>query len=136
MHVGYSIQAAIVSKQAAIGASSSQVELTVKILTGKATVWRWVPRKDTIRKKEDLQKNTVKLLHHNKKLEDEATLQQLNITADSTLFMIVSVEQIAPSFHIDWRGIIISHIMAYSADILTVFPYSYGILILTIFLFT
>lgn len=100
---------AIVAKQAvpASGTSADQVSLTVKTLTGKSTQLsmstesRISDLKVAIQEKESLQNNAIKLLYHNKNLEDEATLQQSNIATDSTLFMIVSVEQIAPSFRMN-----------------------------------
>ena len=103
-----SLNAAVPQQAApASGSSADQVKLTVKTLTGKATNLsmstdrRISDLKVAIREQENLQNNNIKLLYHNKNLEDEATLQQSNITTDATLFMIVSVEQIAPSFRMN-----------------------------------
>ena len=83
---------------------STTIKVSVKTLTGKTTPITINSQstitelKDAIREANGLQNEGIKVLYHNKKLEDQSTLSKSNITDGVTLFMIVTMESIAPSF--------------------------------------
>ena len=87
--------------------SEGNINISVKTLTGKQTSININPQssvsdlKNAVREANGLQNEGIKLLYHNKKIEDEATLAQSSITSGATLFMIVTMESIAPTFYMN-----------------------------------
>lgn len=88
-------------------ATGSIVKVSVKTLTGKATSININPQrtiadlKNAVREANGLQNEGIKLLYHNKKVEDEASLTQSNIGDGATLFMIITMDTVAPSFYMN-----------------------------------
>lgn len=78
---------------------SGEIKITVKTLTGKATILRAKPDisvsmlKHMIQLADGVDSDQQKLLYHNKKLEDEKPLSHYGVAGDATIFMIVAVKQ-------------------------------------------
>ena len=92
------------------GSIENRIELKVKTLTGKATTININPQntisdlKKAVREANGLQNEGIKLLYHNKKVEDEASLTQSNIVNGATLFMIITMDTIVPSFYMNEKA--------------------------------
>jgi len=80
---------------------SSEIKITIKTLTGRATEYRLSNTssvsdlKKMVQQKDDVLAELQKLMFQNKKLDDEKPLSHYNIADNSTLFMIVGLKSTA-----------------------------------------